>query len=508
MTTTIRGRPHRIPGATPLLLLFILALQAIPVSAQRLDWERAYAEPGEASPGSDGPYYHGQAILTLHNGDFAIQSDLTGQDYALSRVDADGRMLWETRNTAGHGVEDTMRRPMILWEEASGDIGLAGNAFPLGPLSNTAVFFYQYHASDGRPEIPRISLGNLLSQPCALARRDNGSFVTATQLDYQDIAIATEETTRDGGRSVWYGTIPRFDSNYLAIPIQLLFLSGGDFAVVGYWFLLNGATRSMVVRCDSAGGVRWSVVPTGISEFRQSRSALVDADGLILLSWERWSDTGVGSQDLVLTRLKQDGTVDWERKYRAPYPYTTCEELARMPDGGLVAVGRASSYSNSHRWGDSTRFHVLRTDGDGNEVWSRTWGSGYRDMLSTVTVDSGGGIVVTGMTGANRDLYLARLFDEKAAVPRAELQPMELRITGLRREGNELVIGLDSPDDGSIEIDLVDMLGRIVQGVDELQHPVGRSTLRVAIPALAAGAYLVRARSGDHGATVRLVILP
>jgi len=388
-----------------------------------------------------------------------------------------------------------------MWEETSGEIGAAGNAFPLGPMSSTAVFFYQYHQPDGRPGLPRISLqvgGDtsvrtiLLDRPGAVARLDDGSFIAAMQFDFREEAITFRGITRDGTRPTWYATAPAYDSGSIAIPLQMLRLSGGDFAVVGYWRIPNGTTRSMVIRCDSVGG----------------RSAVSDGDGLILLSYEKWTEAGVNRQDIVMTRLKADGTVDWERKYRSPYPYSTCEELARTPDGGLVAVGRASSYSNSHSWGDSTRFYVIRTDGRGNELWSRVWGNGYRDMLAAATIDSGGGMVVAGMTGANRDLYLARLVDEPAVVPPDRLRSHGVRIIAARSEGNDVVVELDAPDDEPIAIDVADMLGRMVGGASGLQRPVGGASLRVPTPALSAGTYLVRARAGDCVASARLVVMP
>lgn len=515
MTTTWHRSRSPMSTRRVFLVLLIVTVTAIPAAAQRLDWERTFSEPGHTDPRSDGPAYYGSLLLTARNGEFVIQSDLTGSDYAISRTDSRGSMLWETRNVVG----DTTRNPMIMWEDVSGEIGIAGNAFPLGPLSGGGFFFYQYHQYDGRSESPRISLLQtddttrepvLLDRPGAVVRLDDGSFIAAMQLDFpsHNIAVSLSGVADDGGRSTWWSTAPAYDSGSIAIPLQMLRLSGGDFAVVGYWRIPNGTTRSMVIRCDSVGGVRWSVAPAGISEWRASRSAVSDGDGLILLSYEKWTEAGVNRQDIVMTRLKADGTVDWERKYRSPYPYSTCEELARTPDGGLVAVGRASSYSNSHSWGDSTRFYVIRTDGRGNELWSRVWGNGYRDMLAAATIDSGGGMVVAGMTGANRDLYLARLVDEPAVVPPDRLRSHGVRIIAARSEGNDVVVELDAPDDEPIAIDVADMLGRMVGGASGLQCPVGGASLRVPTPALSAGTYLVRARAGDCVASARLVVMP
>ena len=363
-----------------LVVLTLVLGQAVPAPTQRLDWERSYDEPGETDPRSDGPIYNGSIILTARNGDFVIQSHVTGDDYAVSRTNASGGMIWETRNIVG----DTPRIPMIIWEEPSGEIGIAGNAFPLGPLSNTALFYYQYHQNDGRSAPPRISLqiGEdttvrtiHLDRPAAVARLEDGSFIGAMQRNSRDIAITLRGITQDGTRPTWHNTASSDDSGYIAVPFQVVPLAGGDFVVVGYWLLPNRTTRSLVLRFDSVGALKWSVSPTGASEWRASLSAVPDNDGVVVLSYERWSDGGETRQDAVLTRLDAEGHVDWERSYRSPMPATLCRRVHRLPDGGLVAAGYGVS-------SDSTWFYVVRTDGSGREQWSRVWG-GDTTTIST-----------------------------------------------------------------------------------------------------------------------------
>jgi outer membrane protein assembly factor BamB len=55
---------------------------------------------------------------------------------------------------------------------------------------------------------------------------------------------------------------------------------------------------------------------------------------------------------------------------------------------------------------------LLKTDADGNEIWSRTFGGQDRDYGYSVDETSDGGFVITGSTvsfgAGNTDVYLVK----------------------------------------------------------------------------------------------------
>lgn len=492
------------------LFCVFMFLATAPATAQRLDWERSYPEPPPVDPRSDGPFHRGDWIVTAANGDLLILANLTGDDYAVERASVGGEMVWTTRAETG----DTTRWGLILWEEESGAIVAAGKAYILGPLSSKTVFFRHYHSEVGVASPPILSLRQeqdttiqtiLLDDPAIVRRLADGSFIGVEQLDFaaHNIALALRAITRDGKNWTWVTLASAPDSTWVAIPVDIVPLrDSGDFMVIGWWVTRTGIQRTLALRFDSVGVMKWSAIPQGIDgRERRGFCAVADGDGFVLLSNELWKENGVKREEVVLTRVRGDGQVDWERHHGSPLPITSGRRLYRLRDGGLVVVGSAST-------ADSSWFHVLRTNGAGEERWSKVWGGGRNNTLMAATLDSAGGVVVTGMTGVNRDLYLARFLDEPASVDEKAIErDAGLVLLGAWMEGERLILRIRSSRERRATVDVVDVLGRRVSAERAERIGEGVVSLAVRVGGIPGGVYVARVRDGASVAVTRFVVL-
>lgn len=493
------------------LLCIAMALASSPAMAQRLDWERSYPEPRPIDPRSDGPFHRGEWIVTAANGDLLILASLTGGDYAVERSDLGGGMRWTTRSETG----DTTRWSLILWEEESSSIVAAGKAYILGPLSRKTVFFRHYHDQDGVASPPILSLRQeqdttiqtiLLDDPAIVRRLADGSFIGVSQLDFaaHNIALALRGITRDGKNWTWVTLASAPDSTWVAIPVDIVPLrEGGDFAVIGWWVTPTGIQRTLALRFDSVGVMKWSAIPEGIDgRERRGFCSVVDGDGFVLLSNELWRENGLQREEIVLTRVRGDGQVDWERRHGAQQPVISGRRVYRLSDGGLVVVGSASTT-------DSSWFHVLRTNEAGEERWSKVWGGGRNNTLMAATLDSAGGIVVTGMTGVNRDLYLARLLEEPSSVDGGRIERDEgVFIVAGEVDGDRLVLRLGSPREAIVWVDVVDVLGRRVSAEKEERVGEGIGAYVFPLACVEGGIYVARVRERFSMTTFHFIVLP
>jgi len=103
--------------------------------------------------------------------------------------------------------------------------------------------------------------------------------------------------------------------------------------------------------------------------------------------------------------------------------------LKKLPDGGFVAAGITSSDS----YGDWD-FWVVRTDPEGNEIWSNHYGStGIDYPLMDVEMTEDGGYVLVGGTepkdSGNRDIWLGRI-DSQGTLLWEQTYGEELQDTG------------------------------------------------------------------------------
>ena len=92
---------------------------------------------------------------------------------------------------------------------------------------------------------------------------------------------------------------------------------------------------------------------------------------------------GPGAPDLgnpYLMKLDADGNMLWFHAYGTPLD-EYMHGLALTPDGGYITCGLQSSQD----WTSST-FYVIKTDGQGQLQWERTYGpTGYQSCAFSIT---------------------------------------------------------------------------------------------------------------------------
>ena len=110
--------------------------------------------------------------------------------------------------------------------------------------------------------------------------------------------------------------------------------------------------------------------------------------------------TANGSRDSYLVRLDPSGSVVWSKQLDAP----DIQGMEVAPNDRFVVYG---SFSGTLSFGgadlvsaspNDDDWFVAMFDGDGNHVWSRSWGGLLDDSLSNVRIDALGHIVMLGFT--------------------------------------------------------------------------------------------------------------
>ena len=115
---------------------------------------------------------------------------------------------------------------------------------------------------------------------------------------------------------------------------------------------------------------------------------------------------GQGKSDIWLIRLSATGTVLWSRTYGGPG-----REWANalvVSENGFTVVGTTLSAG-----GGKSDIWLLRTDADGAEQWSRTYGGPGLDFGQSIHGTADGGYILTGHTHSfgqgDSDIWLIRV---------------------------------------------------------------------------------------------------
>lgn len=116
---------------------------------------------------------------------------------------------------------------------------------------------------------------------------------------------------------------------------------------------------------------------------------------------------GNGGWDVYLVRTDANGDTVWTRTYGGP-SHDEGRDVALTPDGGFLAAGYTSSYGAGGR-----DVYVVRVDAGGDTLWARTYGGALDDEAVSIQPSRDGGYVVVGTTysfGAGvGDIYLLKM---------------------------------------------------------------------------------------------------
>ncbi len=192
----------------------------------------------------------------------------------------------------------------------------------------------------------------------------------------------------DEGDSLWSRTYGGDDDEWLYSLIQD---SDGGYSMAGLSYSAPGYLEDVyMVKTDAAGDTLWTRFLGGTGADR-AWEHFQTADGGYLVAGYT-SEPGTTVSDMWLARLNAQGDSLWTRAWGG----TGNEEaraMAPMPGGGCVLAGYTASFGAG-----LADFYVVRTDSSGNTLWSQTFGGNLSESASAVVPTSDGGILVAGMT--------------------------------------------------------------------------------------------------------------
>jgi len=115
---------------------------------------------------------------------------------------------------------------------------------------------------------------------------------------------------------------------------------------------------------------------------------------------------GAGSDDVYLVKTDANGDTLWTRTYGGSSS-DLGESVQQTTDGGYIIAGKTHSFGA--RWGD---VYLVKTDANGDTLWTRTYGGGSEDWGHSVQQTTDGGYIIAGRTSSfgagGYDFYLVK----------------------------------------------------------------------------------------------------
>lgn len=147
---------------------------------------------------------------------------------------------------------------------------------------------------------------------------------------------------------------------------------------------------AFLLKVDSLGNFKWSYNYGG-PDSDWGNSVAITYDSTYAVAGYT-NSFGAGGFDFYLVRAGEFGVPLWEKTYGGS-DWDKANSIAEIPaDSGFVLVGETFSYG-----GGGKDMYIVRTDKNGDTLWTKTYGDSEDDWASGVIVD-GDSIVVCGGT--------------------------------------------------------------------------------------------------------------
>ncbi|MFO7924683.1 MAG: hypothetical protein R6U58_13425 [Bacteroidales bacterium] len=242
---------------------------------------------------------------------------------------------------------------------------------------------------------------------------DDGGYVIAgnTSVNNSDSDIIVILTDKYGNE---IGTPKNYGGAYNDHASSLKVLSDGGFAIIGSTET-EAHDRAIIsnmylIRTDSAGDTLWTKNYGGYSNDVGYHLSETSDGGFILIGYTE--DIASGSTDILIVKTDPDGEMIWSRTHGGSGD--DVGTYITETDDGYIYTGYTNSYSKPGQ--SMSNIFIAKTNTNGRLTFPITYGSmGDDSGKSIISVPEGGYVVLgtTTNTSTNtRNIYLSRIEDD------------------------------------------------------------------------------------------------
>jgi len=166
----------------------------------------------------------------------------------------------------------------------------------------------------------------------------------------------------------------------------------------------NGGLDVYLIKADSGGNVLWTKTYGGTDD-DEALSVRQAADSGFILCGTTYS-YGAGYNDIYLIKTDADGDTVWTKTFGGTGGESG-NSVRETADSGYIAIGSTGSFGSGY-----SSMYVIRTDRNGDSLWTSTYGGTKADIGYAVENTSDNGFILAGASasfGASyNDVYLVK----------------------------------------------------------------------------------------------------
>ena len=166
----------------------------------------------------------------------------------------------------------------------------------------------------------------------------------------------------------------------------------------------NGENDVYLIKTDQDGQELWSQTFGGVGDDIGRSIQKTDDGGYIIVG--RTSSYGNGENDIYLIKTDQNGQELWSQTFGG-IGGEVARSIQKTDDGGYIIAGSTNSYGNG-----GYDVYLIKTDQNGQELWSQTFGGTGNDIGRSIQKTDDGGYIISGNTNSygngGHDVYLIK----------------------------------------------------------------------------------------------------
>jgi hypothetical protein len=210
---------------------------------------------------------------------------------------------------------------------------------------------------------------------------DGGYIVAGRASDDADIWLIKTDSS---GNMQWDKS---FGGSGLDLPGSVQQTDDGGYAIFAQTTSYGAGGRdAWLIKTDSSGNMQWDKTFGG-KEDEPSFLGQQTSDGGYIITGSTWS-YGEGMGDILLIKTDQNGSVLWDRTFGGSW-IDSSDCIKQTNDGGYIIGGLTFPSSRD----EDQRGWLIKTDANGNEIWTKTLSKGQGNVASVQQTADGGYII-------------------------------------------------------------------------------------------------------------------